>query len=154
MDDLVGDSLVLWVATTDISKNSSCLQIINLFFAAGGQGQRKSGQLCLVLVRPDRQTTDTIFRKIRTKTRQGQDTDRAVRRRLPISVTITLAVSADFDIRNGILKSINQCSVVIFLVSSSGRPERRTDQLDFDCSCYFPVLKRPYSGLHGLNGQS
>ena len=60
------------------------------------QGQWNSGQLCLVLVRPDRQTTDTfflgcgqnrdrqnpdirqtpntIFRKIRTKTRQGQDT--------------------------------------------------------------------------------
>ena len=32
---------------------------------------------------PDsRQTSDTIFRKIRTKTRQGQDTDSAVRRRL------------------------------------------------------------------------
>ena len=60
---------------------------------------------------------------------------------IPISVTITLAVSADFDIRNGILKSINQCSIVIFLVPSSGRPERRTDQLDFYCSCCFPVLK-------------
>ena len=33
----------------------------------GGQGQRKSGQLCLVLVRPDRQTTDRVFLKIRTK---------------------------------------------------------------------------------------
>ena len=38
---------------------------------------RKSGQ------NPDsRQTPDTIFRIIRTKPRQGQDTDRAVRRRL------------------------------------------------------------------------
>ena len=36
----------------------------------GGQGQRKSGQLCLVLVRPDRQTTDRFFLKIRTKSRQ------------------------------------------------------------------------------------
>ena len=33
----------------------------------GGQGQRKSGQLCLVLVRPDRQTPDRVFLKIRTK---------------------------------------------------------------------------------------
>ena len=30
----------------------------------GGQGHRKSGQLCLVLVRPDRQTTDSVFSKI------------------------------------------------------------------------------------------
>ena len=38
---------------------------------------RKSGQ------NPDsRQTPDRIFRKIRTKTRHGQDTDSAVRRRL------------------------------------------------------------------------
>ena len=29
-----------------------------------GQGHRKSGQLCLVLVRPDRQTTDSFFSKI------------------------------------------------------------------------------------------
>ena len=35
----------------------------------GGQGQRKSGQLCLVLVRPDRQTTDKVFLKIRTSVR-------------------------------------------------------------------------------------
>ena len=61
---------------------------------------------------------------------------------IPISVTIALTVSANFDIGDGILKSINQCSIVIFLVSSSGRPKRRTDQLDFDCSCCFPVLKR------------
>ena len=68
---------------------------------------------------------------------------------IPISVTIALTVSANFDIRNGILKSINQCSIVIFLVPSSGRPERRTDQLDFYCSCCFPVLKIRNSGLHG-----
>ena len=37
------------------------------------QGQRKSGQLCLVLVRPDRQTTDRVFLKIRTKS--GQRTE-------------------------------------------------------------------------------
>jgi hypothetical protein len=55
-------------------------------------------------------------------------------------VTIALTVSANFDIRNGILKGINQCGVVIFLVPSSGWPERRTDQLDFYCSCCFPVL--------------
>ena len=30
----------------------------------GGQGQQKSGQLCLVLVRPDSQTTDRVFLKI------------------------------------------------------------------------------------------
>ena len=29
----------------------------------GGQGQRKSGQLCPVLVRPDRQTTGRVFFK-------------------------------------------------------------------------------------------
>ena len=43
----------------------------------------KSGQLRLVLVRPNRQTTDSFFyfRKIRTKLRQGQDTDSTVRQR-------------------------------------------------------------------------
>ena len=67
---------------------------IQLFIPdVGGQGQRKSGQLCLVLVsltadslfskNPDRiRTADRIFRKIRTKTRHGQDMDSAVRRRL------------------------------------------------------------------------
>ena len=39
----------------------------------GGQGQRKSGQLCLVHIRPDRQTTDRGFLKIRTKS--GQRTE-------------------------------------------------------------------------------
>ena len=39
----------------------------------GGQGQRKSGQLCPVLVRPDRQTADRVFLKIRTKS--GQRTE-------------------------------------------------------------------------------
>ena len=34
------------------------------------------------------QTPTTIFRKIRTKTRQGQDTDSAVRRRLGCSVVL------------------------------------------------------------------
>ena len=34
-----------------------------------GQGQRKSGQLCLVLVRTDRQKTDRFFLKIRTPNR-------------------------------------------------------------------------------------
>ena len=84
----------------------------------GGQGQWKSGQVCLghtdneqlfsiirtesgqrtesiqeksghtdigqdFFTNPDsRQTPETIFRIIRTKTRQGQDTDSAVRRRL------------------------------------------------------------------------
>ena len=61
-------------------------------------------------------------------------------------MTIALTVSADFDIRDGILKSINQCSIVIFLVPSSGGPQRRTDQLDFYCSCCFPVLKIIYYG--------
>ena len=62
----------------------------------GGQGQRESGQLCLRRQTSDRvssrnpdsgQTPDRIFRKIRTKTRHGQDTDSAVRRRLVQEVT-------------------------------------------------------------------
>ena len=44
----------------------------------GGQGNRKSGHLCLVLIRPDRHTTDSFFEnrdrietgKIRTNTGQ------------------------------------------------------------------------------------
>ena len=43
----------------------------------GGQGQRKSGQLCLVLARPDRQTADRVFSrnpdKIRTADRIETD---------------------------------------------------------------------------------
>ena len=39
----------------------------------GVQGQRKSGQPCLVLVRPDRKTTDRVFTKFRTKS--GQRTE-------------------------------------------------------------------------------
>ena len=35
----------------------------------GGQGQQKSGQLCLVLVRPDRQTADRVFLRNPDKTR-------------------------------------------------------------------------------------
>ena len=41
-----------------------------------GQGHRKSGQLCLVLVWPDRQTTDSFFRKFRTDSDSGQIRDR------------------------------------------------------------------------------
>ena len=49
-----------------------------------GKGDWKSGQLRLVLVRPNTQTTDSFFdfRKIRTTARQGQDTDSTVHRRL------------------------------------------------------------------------
>ena len=51
----------------------------------GGQGQRKSGQLCLVLVRPDRQTTDRVFfenpDKIRTPDRIETDRIRTDRHR-------------------------------------------------------------------------
>ena len=51
----------------------------------GGQGQRKSGQLCLVLVRPDRQTADRVFLrnpdKIRTADRIETDRVRTDRHR-------------------------------------------------------------------------
>ena len=44
----------------------------------GGQGHRKSGQFCLVLVRPDRQTTDSGFSKNpdRIRTADRIETDR------------------------------------------------------------------------------
>ena len=50
----------------------------------GGQGYRTSGQLCLVLVRSERQTPDSIFLEIQTEsgqlsesrqTESGQKTD-------------------------------------------------------------------------------
>ena len=47
----------------------------------GGQGQQKSGQLCLVLVRPDSQTTDRVFLKIRTPDRIETDRIRTDRHR-------------------------------------------------------------------------
>ena len=55
-------------------------QTTDSFFLKSGQnpdsGQNRDRR------NPDRQAPDTIFRKIRTKTRQGEDTDNAVRRRL------------------------------------------------------------------------
>ena len=51
----------------------------------GGQGQWKSGQLCLILVQPDRQTTDRVFfenpDKIRTPDRIETDRIRTDRHR-------------------------------------------------------------------------
>ena len=58
----------------------------------GGQGQRKSGQLCLVLARPDRQTADRFFSrnpdKIRTADRIETDRVRTDRHRKVIFLKI------------------------------------------------------------------
>ena len=42
----------------------------------GGQGHRKFGHLCLVFVRPDRQTWDSFYRKSGQNPDIGQNRDR------------------------------------------------------------------------------
>ena len=54
--------------------NSESFEMMVSESDVGGLGHRKSGQLCIVLVRPDRQTTDNVF-FLEIRTESGQLTE-------------------------------------------------------------------------------